>query len=80
MVTGLQVGSLIAFSIITETVFQWPGMGVLFIQTVLFADVPIMAAYMVFMALFFVIINLIVDLLYFVVDPRLRIERTMTNG
>jgi len=79
-VTGLQVGSLIAFSIITETVFQWPGMGFLFIQAVHFADVPIMAAYMVLMALFFVIINLIVDLLYFVVDPRLRIERTMTNG
>ena len=74
-VTGLQIGSLIAFSIITETVFQWPGMGFLFIQAVHFADVPIMAAYMVLVALFFVIINLIVDLLYFVVDPRLRIER-----
>jgi peptide/nickel transport system permease protein len=79
-VTGLQVGSLIAFSIITETVFQWPGMGFLFIQAVHFADVPIMAAYMVLVALFFVIINLIVDLLYFVVDPRLRIERTVTIG
>jgi peptide/nickel transport system permease protein len=74
-VTGLQVGSLIAFSIITETVFQWPGMGLLFIQAVLFADIPIMAAYMTLVALFFVIINLIVDLLYFAVDPRLRIER-----
>jgi len=79
-VTGLQLGSLIAFSIITETVFQWPGMGFLFIQAVHFADVPIMAAYMVLVALFFVIINLIVDLLYFVVDPRLRIERTVTIG
>lgn len=79
-VTGLQIGSLIAFSIITETVFQWPGMGFLFIQAVHFADVPIMAAYMVLVALFFVIINLIVDLLYFVVDPRLRIERTVTIG
>ncbi|MEH6403813.1 MAG: ABC transporter permease [Sneathiella sp.] len=71
-VTGLQVGSLIAFSIITETVFQWPGMGSLFIQGVQFADVPVMSAYLVLVALFFVTINLIVDLLYFVVDPRLR--------
>jgi peptide/nickel transport system permease protein len=79
-VTGLQVGSLIAFSIITETVFQWPGMGFLFIQAVLFADIPIMAAYMTLVALFFVIINLIVDLLYFVVDPRLRIERRVAGA
>jgi len=79
-VTGLQVGSLIAFSIITETVFQWPGMGFLFIQAVLFADIPIMAAYMTLVALFFVIINLIVDLLYFAVDPRLRIERRVAGA
>jgi peptide/nickel transport system permease protein len=79
-VTGLQVGSLIAFSIITETVFQWPGMGFLFIQAVLFADIPIMVAYMTLVALFFVIINLIVDLLYFAVDPRLRIERRVAGG
>ena len=74
-VTGLQVGSLIAFSIITETVFQWPGMGLLFIQAVLFADIPIMVAYLTVVAFFFVTINLIVDLLYYAVDPRLRIER-----
>tara|TARA_R100000005_G_scaffold86002_1_gene54705 strand:+ start:947 stop:1924 length:978 start_codon:yes stop_codon:yes gene_type:complete len=73
-VTGLQIGSLIAFSIITETVFQWPGMGSLFIQAVQFADVPVMSAYLVMVAFFFVMINLIVDLLYFVVDPRLRVE------
>ncbi|GLQ07374.1 ABC transporter permease [Sneathiella chinensis] len=73
-VTGLQIGSLIAFSIITETVFQWPGMGNLFIQAVQFADVPVMSAYLVLVALFFVVINLIVDLLYFVVDPRLRAD------
>ena len=79
-VTGLQVGSLIAFSIITETVFQWPGMGFLFIQAVHFADIPIMVAYLVMVALFFVIINLIVDLLYFVVDPRLRMDRVETAG
>lgn len=71
-VAGLQVGSLIAFSIITETVFQWPGMGLLFIQAVQFADVPVIAAYLVLVAFIFVTINLAVDLLYFVVDPRLR--------
>jgi len=74
-ITGLQLGAIIAFAIITETVFQWPGMGLLFIQAVSFADVPVMAAYLCFIALVFVIINLIVDLLYYAVDPRLRIER-----
>ncbi|MBZ8138544.1 ABC transporter permease [Rubrivivax gelatinosus] len=74
-ITGLQLGSLIAFAIITETVFQWPGMGLLFIQAVQFADIPVMAAYLCLIALIFVLINLAVDLLYFVVDPRLRIER-----
>jgi peptide/nickel transport system permease protein len=73
-ITGLQLGSIIAFAIITETVFQWPGMGLLFIQAVSFADVPVMAAYLCLIALFFVIINLTVDLLYYAVDPRLRIE------
>ena len=61
-VTGLQLGSIIAFAIITETVFQWPGMGLLFIQSVMFADVPVMAAYLCLIALFFVVINLVVDL------------------
>jgi peptide/nickel transport system permease protein len=73
-ITGLQLGGLIAFAIITETVFQWPGMGLLFIQAVQFADIPVMAAYLCLIALIFVIINLIVDLLYFAVDPRLRVE------
>ncbi len=73
-ITGLQLGSLIAFSIITEQVFQWPGMGLLFIQAVTFADIPVMAAYLCVIALVFVTINLVVDLLYFVVDPRLRVE------
>jgi peptide/nickel transport system permease protein len=73
-ITGLQLGLLIAFSIITETVFQWPGMGLLFVQAVVFADIPIMAAYLCLIALVFVVINLIVDLLYFAVDPRLRIS------
>jgi peptide/nickel transport system permease protein len=74
-ITGLQLGALIAFAIITETVFQWPGMGLLFIQAVQFADVPVMAAYLCLVALIFVVVNLVVDLLYFAVDPRLRIEK-----
>ncbi|WP_421886732.1 ABC transporter permease [Methylibium sp.] len=79
-ITGLQLGSLIAFAIITETVFQWPGMGLLFIQAVSFADVPVMAAYLCLVALIFVAINLAVDLLYFVVDPRLRPDRETAHG
>jgi peptide/nickel transport system permease protein len=75
-ITGLQLGGLIAFAIITETVFQWPGMGLLFIQAVTFADIPVMAAYLCLIALIFVVINLIVDLLYFVVDPRLRVGKS----
>ncbi|MCC5978188.1 MAG: ABC transporter permease [Salinarimonas sp.] len=75
-IMGLQIGALLAFSIITETVFQWPGMGLLIIQAINFGDIPIMSSYLVLVALFFVIINLVVDLLYYVVDPRLRIERT----
>ena len=74
-ITGLQLGSLIAFAIITETVFQWPGMGLLFIQAVTFADIPVMAAYLCLTALICVVINLVVDLLYFVVDPRLRVGK-----
>lgn len=74
-ITGLQLGGLIAFAIITETVFQWPGMGLLFIQAVTFADIPVMAAYLCLIALIFVVINLVVDLLYFAVDPRLRVEK-----
>jgi len=73
-ITGLQLGAIIAFAIITETVFQWPGMGLLFIQAVTFADVPVMAAYLCLIGLFFVIINLAVDLLYYAVDPRLRLQ------
>ncbi len=73
-ISGLQLGGLIAFSIITETVFAWPGMGSLFIQAVQFPDVPVMAAYLCLIALVFVVINLVVDLLYAVVDPRLRVQ------
>jgi peptide/nickel transport system permease protein len=75
-IAGLQLGSIIAFAIVTETVFQWPGMGLLFIQAVQFADIPVMAAYLCLISLIFVTINLVVDLLYFVVDPRLRTERS----
>jgi peptide/nickel transport system permease protein len=78
-VTGLQIGNLIAFALVTETVFQWPGMGLLFIQSVQVADIPIMAAYLCLIALIFVTINLVVDLLYFVVDPRLRVERASSG-
>ncbi|MDZ7839749.1 MAG: ABC transporter permease [Gammaproteobacteria bacterium] len=73
-IVGLQLGTVIAFAIITETVFQWPGMGLLFIQAVTTVDIPIMAAYLMLIATFFVIINLIVDMLYFAVDPRLRVQ------
>ncbi len=73
-ISGLQLGGLIAFSIVTETVFSWPGMGSLFIQAVQFPDVPVMAAYLCLIALVFVTINLAVDLLYAVVDPRLRVH------
>jgi peptide/nickel transport system permease protein len=75
-ITGLQIGSLLAFSIITETVFAWPGMGLLFLQAIQFVDIPVMSSYLVLMALFFVLINLVVDLLYYAVDPRLRTEHT----
>jgi peptide/nickel transport system permease protein len=78
-ITGLQIGGLIAFAIITETVFQWPGMGLLFIQAVQFVDIPVMAAYLCLIALIFVLINLVVDLLYFAVDPRLRVERSVAH-
>jgi peptide/nickel transport system permease protein len=76
-IAGLQLGGIIAFAIITETVFQWPGMGLLFIQSVQNADVPVMASYLVLIAFFFVVINLVVDLLYYAVDPRLRTDRAL---
>jgi peptide/nickel transport system permease protein len=79
-ITGLQLGALIAFAIITETVFQWPGMGLLFIQAVQFADIPVMAAYLCLIGLIFVVINLVVDILYYVVDPRLRIDSGTAGG
>ena len=74
-ITGLQLGSIIAFAIITETVFQWPGVGFLFINAVQFVDIPVMAAYLMMISVMFVAINLIVDMLYFAIDPRLRLDR-----
>lgn len=71
-ITGLQIGSLIAFAIVAEAVFQWPGLGLLILQAIEFADFPVMAAYLAFVGAGFVLVNLIVDLLYLVVDPRLR--------
>jgi len=79
-IAGLQLGGIIAFAIITEQVFQWPGMGLLFIQAVQFADIPVMAAYLCLIGLIFVVINLIVDMLYYAVDPRLRAERPGGGG
>ncbi|MBO6603127.1 MULTISPECIES: ABC transporter permease [Paracoccaceae] len=73
-VTGLQLGSIIAFAIITETVFQWPGVGLLFINAIQFVDIPVMAAYLMLISVMFVGINLAVDLLYVAIDPRLRTE------
>ncbi len=79
-IMGLQLGGIIAFAIVTETVFQWPGMGLLFIQAVQFADIPVMAAYLCLISFIFVLINLIVDLLYFAVDPRLRVGLGKSGG
>ena len=73
-IAGLQLGSIIAFALITESVFQWPGMGLLFLKAVQNVDIPIMSAYLLLVALIFVAINLTVDLLYAVVDPRIRID------
>lgn len=77
-VTGLQLGSIIAFAIITETVFQWPGVGLLFINAIHFVDIPVMAAYLMLISVMFVTINLVVDLLYFAIDPRLRVDGRST--
>jgi peptide/nickel transport system permease protein len=78
-ITGLQLGAIIAFAIITETVFQWPGVGLLFIDAVQFVDIPVMSTYLLLVALVFVFINLAVDLLYYAVDPRLRVDNTTAS-
>ena len=78
-ITGINVGTLIAFSIITETVFQWPGMGFLFINAVHFVDIPIMSAYLIMVAFIFVMINFIVDITYYFIDPRIRIKEEVSS-
>ena len=70
--TGMQFGNLIAFALITETVFQWPGMGLLFMQAITYVDIPVMAAYLCIVSFIFVAINTLVDITYAVIDPRLR--------
>lgn len=75
-IIGLQLGAIIAFAIITETVFQWPGLGLLFINAIQFVDIPIMAAYLMMISVLFVLINLCVDILYAFIDPRLRVSAT----
>ncbi|MDP4991911.1 MAG: ABC transporter permease [Marivita lacus] len=75
-IIGLQFGGVIAFSIVTESVFQWPGMGLLFLESIRFVDIPVMSVYLVVIAFFFVLINLLVDLLYVVIDPRLRVRES----
>ena len=79
-VTGLQIGNLIAFALVTETVFQWPGMGLLFVQAITFVDIPVMAAYLMLVSLVFVILNTLVDLTYALVDPRLRQDAVGGTG
>lgn len=76
-IIGLQFGGVIAFSIVTESVFQWPGMGLLFLESIRFVDIPVMGVYLVVIAFFFVLINLAVDLAYFAIDPRLRVKEAM---
>ena len=78
-VAGLQLGSIVAFAIITETVFQWPGVGLMFINAVYFVDIPVMSAYLLLVGTLFVLINLIVDLLYLAIDPRIR-DRNLRGG
>ena len=76
-IIGLQFGGVIAFSIVTESVFQWPGMGLLFLESIRFVDIPVMGVYLVVIAFFFVVVNLVVDLLYIAIDPRLRVKEAV---
>ena len=71
-IAGLQLGLIVAFAIVTETVFQWPGVGLMFINAVYFVDIPVMSAYLLLVGLVFVVINLLVDLSYFIIDPRIK--------
>jgi peptide/nickel transport system permease protein len=71
-IVGLQLGSVIAFAIVTETVFQWPGLGALFVNAVQFVDIPVMAAYLMFVAFVFATVNFLTDFVYVLIDPRLK--------
>ncbi len=73
-VTGLEFGGLIAFSVVTETIFAWPGMGKLIIDSILLLDRPVVVAYLMITVMMFVVINLVVDVLYSVLDPRVRLQ------
>ncbi len=77
-VTGLEFGQSVAFAVITETVFAWPGMGKLLIDSILLLDRPVVVAYLMIIVVFFVVLNLLVDLLYSVLDPRVRLESRAT--
>jgi peptide/nickel transport system permease protein len=79
-VSGIQLGYLVAFAIVVEQVFQWPGMGLLFLQALAQTDLPLISAFLLVAGLFFVTINLVVDLLYAAVDPRLRIKTLSGRG
>ena len=72
-IVGLQLGSMIAFAVVTETVFAWPGMGKLLIDSIQQLDRPVIVAYLIIIVLFFVIINLVVDIIYSLLDPRVRL-------
>ncbi|WP_342070937.1 ABC transporter permease [Yoonia algicola] len=76
-IIGLQFGGVIAFSIVTESVFQWPGMGLLFLESIRFVDIPVMGVYLVVIAFFFVLVNMLVDMLYLLIDPRLRVKEAV---
>jgi len=77
-VLGLEFGGLLAFAVITETIFAWPGMGKLLIDSIHLLDRPIIVAYLMLIVFFFVIINLLVDITYTVLDPRVRLQRQVS--
>ncbi|HUB49291.1 MAG TPA: ABC transporter permease [Acetobacteraceae bacterium] len=79
-IIGLQFGGIVAYSLVTETVFQWPGVGLLLAQSIAVADIPVMSAYLLLVSLVLVTINLVVDLLYYAIDPRLRVDRGSARG
>ena len=75
-VSGLQIGTFIAYTLLTETVFQWPGMGFLFLEAVTRADIPLITTYLVFVGLIFVVANTLADIASLMLDPRIGLEET----